>query len=120
MSGECSSGGVQSRPKGRTEILDLLLPMFSGTKGDYGKEVVPPLPLTFDRVNEGRPPSSNAPSLNFQWRYLQISFCISLRTVSPRDFRQLARSRQFASVCLDYSNTGVQLLMHLLKEGPPS
>lgn len=44
-----------------SDVLDLLMPAFSGeTKDDYGKDVDPPLPLSFDRVNEGRPPKSNA------------------------------------------------------------
>ncbi|MCJ1426647.1 hypothetical protein MMC29_004550 [Sticta canariensis] len=30
------------------------------TYSEYGKDVVPPIPLFFDRVNEGRPPNSNS------------------------------------------------------------
>lgn len=37
-----------------SRILDLLMTTFSGTKDEFGKEDVPPLPFSFDRVNEGR------------------------------------------------------------------
>ncbi|KAL2010954.1 hypothetical protein VTN00DRAFT_3672 [Thermoascus crustaceus] len=122
MSAESSFGGDQSPPKGRTEILELLVPFFSGTKDDYGKEDVPPLPLTFDRVNEGRPPSSNALLFKLPVEILanillhipQDSLA-SLAFVN-RDCRQLARSRQFSSIRLDYSDTGLQLIVHLMQE----
>ena len=54
----------------RGKILDLLIPILRGTKDDYGKEIVPPLPLSFERVNEGRPPLSAAPLLNLPFEIL--------------------------------------------------
>ena len=38
-----------------SSIFHLLLPMSSGVKDNYGKEVVPPKALSFDRVNKGQP-----------------------------------------------------------------
>jgi hypothetical protein len=122
MSDEASLQGDQSPPRYRMEILDLLVPIFSGTDDDYGKEVVPPLPLTFDRVNEGRPPSSNALLFKLPMellanilQYIPREDLASLAFVN-RYCRQLARSRQFFSICLDYSDTSFQLLAHLGKE----
>jgi F-box domain len=123
MSDESSSSeGDQSSLQARTEILDLLMPMFSGTKDDYGNEAVPPLPLTYDRVNEGRPPSSDTPLfrlpvelLNAILLHISHDSLASLAQVN-RDCRQLARSRQFASVCLNYSDNSLQLVLHLIKE----
>ena len=43
-----------------SRILELLISMFSGDKDEYAKETVPPLALTFDRVNEGRAPRTSA------------------------------------------------------------
>ncbi|KAL2012916.1 hypothetical protein VTN00DRAFT_441 [Thermoascus crustaceus] len=95
------------------ETFPLLMPIHGGDKDEYGKDVVP-LPLSFDKVNEGRPPSSR--SLLFQLpmellrEILQRVPADSLASLAlvNRDCRQLARSRQFASrldwedkICLD-------------------
>ena len=42
------------------DITHLLMHMFGGSKDEYGKDVVPPYPLLFDRVNEGRLPLSKS------------------------------------------------------------
>ena len=42
------------------DITHLLMPMFGGSKDEYGKDIVPPDPLLFDRVNEGRLSLSNS------------------------------------------------------------
>ena len=44
----------------RHEILDLLLSPYSGVKDEFGKEVVSPLPLSVDRLFEGRKPASSS------------------------------------------------------------
>ncbi|KKA24248.1 hypothetical protein T310_1787 [Rasamsonia emersonii CBS 393.64] len=112
----------------RHKMLDLLIPIpttvetVAGTDS-YGKEVMPPVPLSFDRINEGRPPSSNAPlfelPLEILWRILLYVPSDSLASLAfvNRDCRQLARSRQFVSVSLNYSTTSMRLLDHLLHEG---
>ena len=111
---------------GKRDVLDLLIPLFSGSKDEFGKNVVPPLPLLYDRVNEKRPPlASSAFSILFRLpmellspiiQLLSPTSLASLALVS-RDCRQLARSRQFASVCLDYGKTSFELLRVLLEEG---
>lgn len=105
------------------DIMELLMPMFSGTKDDYEKDTVPPLPLSFDRVMEGRLPTSTAllfqlPSeiLPLILRYLDPSALANLALVNS-DCRQLARSRQFTSIQLDYSNACFGLIQLLLNEG---
>lgn len=105
-----------------TEILELLMPMFSGHKDDYGKDVVPPLPLSFDRVNQGQPPISTAPLFQLPaeilgevLQYIPWS-SLALVALVNRDFRQLARSRQFASVQLDYSDFSLDLVETLMAE----
>jgi hypothetical protein len=45
----------------RRHVMKLMMPTFSGSIDKYGKETVPPLPLSFDKVMEGRPPSTPAP-----------------------------------------------------------
>ena len=84
-------------------VLGFLMPMYCGS----GK--APPVLLFFDRVNEGRPPTSK--SLIFQLPfevlgeitlYLSESSLVALSLVS-KDCCQLARSRRFASVQFNYS-----------------
>lgn len=106
-----------------TEILDVLMSMFSGSKDEYGKEEVPPLPLSFDRVNEGRPPRSSSQLLNLPTeilavitRFVESNSLASLALVNS-DCLQLARSLRFASIKLDYSDTSLHLLNKLLDEG---
>jgi hypothetical protein len=106
-----------------TDVSDLLMPMFSGGPDEYGQEIVPPAPLAFDRVNEGRAPKSNAALLR-----LPVEVLGHISGYAPRDSlaafalvntdcRQLARSRQFASVLLDYSDASLGLIEKLLGEG---
>lgn len=104
------------------DVLGLLLPMFSGSKNNFETERVPRLPLSFDRVNEGRPPVSSAPLfrlpveiLNLINLHVPASSLASFALVN-RDCRQLARSRQFASVKLDYSDVAFEMLRLLAKE----
>ncbi|MCJ1236182.1 hypothetical protein MMC14_004159 [Varicellaria rhodocarpa] len=88
----------------------------------YRKEVVFRRPLSFDRVNEGRPSQSSAQ--NFQLpveilgeilHHIPSASLASLALVN-RDCRQLARSRQFASVLLDYSYYSLDLVDLLYSE----
>lgn len=98
------------------DVLGLLTPITSGS----GK--VPPIPLFFDRVNEGRPPTSK--SLIFQLPfeileeialYLSESSLAALSLVS-KDCCQLARSRRFVSVQFNYSIPQSHLIGKLLDE----
>lgn len=104
------------------DILDLCMHMFSGSKDDYGTEQVPPLPLSFDRVNESRSPRSD--SLLFKFpveilgeilQHVDSSSLASLAFVN-RDCRQWARSRQFASIHCDYGPETIGMLRHLRRE----
>lgn len=106
-----------------SDITDLVESMFRGSKDDYGKDIVPPDPLLFDRVNEGKPPLSNSALfelpleiLGIILQYLPTSSLPTLALVSP-DCRQLARSRQFCSVQFNYSNSTLGLIRQLLREG---
>ena len=105
------------------EILTLLMPMFSGHKDEFGREEVPPLPLSFDRVNNGDPPRSNAPLFRLPFEILSAilqhvaSHSLASLALVNRDCLQLARSRQFASVHLDYSISSSELLKKLAIEG---
>ena len=105
------------------DVMSLTLGMYGGTKDDYGKEVVPPLPLSFDRVNEGRAPTCSMLLFRMPLEIIGLILgYIPLETLSAlalvnRDCRQLARSRQFASVQLDYSDNIFGLIDILLQEG---
>ena len=99
-----------------------LMEMYMYGMDDYGKKIVPPLPLSFDRVNEGRSPLSTAPLFQLPFEILgsilehvSPASLASLALVS-HDCRQLARSRQFASVLLDYSDSSFGLISLLQRE----
>lgn len=88
--------------------------------GDYGKEiVVPPLPLSFDRVNEGRFPRSNSLLFTLPLEVLGIilqlveSDSLPALALVNQDCRQLARSRQFASIELNPSDSCLELIARL-------
>ncbi|CZR53424.1 uncharacterized protein PAC_03302 [Phialocephala subalpina] len=105
------------------DILMLLMPMLPNGKDDYGSSIEPPLPLDFREILEGKPLSSNTCRL-FQLPFeilSDIMRCIdheSLANLAPvnSDSRQLARSMQFVSVVLDYSEESRSLISILLKE----
>lgn len=90
---------------------------------EYRSDVVTgPLPLSFDRVNGGQPPSSTAPLWNFPveilgqiFQYVPHTSLAQVALVNS-DFRQLARSRQFASVRLDSSEHCLDLVEKLVAE----
>lgn len=104
------------------DIFDVLMPMLSGSKDEYGKDIVPPLPLSVDRVMENRPFMSTAPLLQLASEVLAIilsyvdSDSLGNLALVNSDCRQLARSRQFASVCFDYSDAAQDLISLLLEE----
>jgi len=107
----------------RPDILNVSVGKYSDTKDDYGSEIVPPLPLSFDRVNEGRPNRSKAPFLNLPTEILGVILqwtapesLASLALVN-HDCLQLARSRQFSSIQLNYSDSSLGLLGKFLEEG---
>lgn len=116
------------------DIIQLLVPpllshynddyndAYNDATNAYGKEEVPPRPLAFDRVNEGRAPVSEALLFRLPFEIIgQIlenlpqSSLASLALVC-RDSRQLARSRQFASIKLDCSAHSVALVKKLVAE----
>ncbi|KAL8778701.1 MAG: hypothetical protein Q9213_007288 [Squamulea squamosa] len=109
-------------PPHPSAILDLMMPMFSGSKDEFGREVVPPRPLTFDRISEGRLPASNAKLLYLPTEILALVVeAIPQGSLGPfalvnSDCRQLARSRQFASLLFDYSFQTWNILQKLGKE----
>ena len=111
-----------SRAPAGHEILDLMMPMFSGVKDEFGKNLVPPLPLSVDRVFEGRRPASNARLIQLPFEILaQIIQAVPMSSISRfalvnSDCRQLARSRQFASLHFDYSDRSLEIIEHLTKE----
>jgi F-box domain len=109
-------------PHGARNIMSLLMPMFSGNKDEYGKDAVPPLPLSFDRVMEGRPAATSAPLFGLPDEILSIIIqhvdhqsLKSLALVNS-DCRQIARSVQFNSIRLDYGQQSWNLLYILAKE----
>ena len=104
------------------DVLDLMMPMLSGGKDEYGKELVPPLPLLFDRVSEGRKPASGTKLFNVPLEVLALvvqkvpeASLASLALVNS-DCRQLARSRQFASLHFDYSDRTLAIIDKLREE----
>jgi len=107
---------------GDMDILRLLMPMFTCDKDGVGKEDVPPLPLSFDRVNRGQPPRSTAALLSLPYEILGLilvyvnSGSLPALALANHDCLQWARSRQFCSIKLDYSYASVNLVEHLLME----
>ena len=104
------------------DILDLMMPIFSGTKDDFGKELIPPLPLLFDRICEGREPVSRSNLFRLPLEVLALvvqnvpeASLASLALVNT-DCRQLARARQFRSVRLDYSDHALAFIHKLQEE----
>jgi hypothetical protein len=113
---------MEAEERGDTRILGLMMPMLISGKDDFGKVVVPPLPLLLDRVNEGKMLRSTAPFFRAPpevlaeiIQYLDPKSLASFALVNS-DSRQLARSRQFASVLLDYSDSKNSLIKKLLDE----
>ncbi|KAM0800361.1 hypothetical protein BDR22DRAFT_805996 [Usnea florida] len=104
------------------EVLELMMPMISGQKDEFGKELVPPLPLWFDRVSEWRKPVSTTKLLNIPVEVLALVVQkvpeISLASLAlvNSDCRQLARSRQFASLHFDYSDRTLAIIDKLKEE----
>lgn len=91
-------------------------------KDEYGIEETPPGPLDFDSVNENKPSASEAPMFKIPVEILAMivervreSSLATLASVS-RDCRQLARSRQFARIILDYSPYSIALVDKLVAE----
>ena len=105
-----------------SDLMGLMMPILSGTKDDFGKEIEDPIPLSFDRINEGRPFSSDfllsRLPIELVWHIIQLVPQEDLRNLAlvNRDCRQLARSRQFANVRFDYSDSAIGILGVLLKE----
>ena len=98
------------------------MPTFSGTKDDFGKELVPPLPLLFDRVSEGKEPVSGSKLFRLPLELLALvvqnvpeASLASLALVNT-DCRQLARARQFRSLRLDYSDSTLAIIQKLQEE----
>jgi hypothetical protein len=106
----------------RWDILALLTPTLSGTKDTYGNNVISPLPLSLDRVNEGRFPSSDAAIFRLPVELLsKIILCVPQESLASlalvnKDCCQWARSRLFSSVCLDYNARSWSLIARLYAE----
>ena len=105
-----------------TYIIDLLMSSFSGSKDEYGKDVVPPNGLSFDRVMEGKHVISKSPLLAIPIeilrqiiQYLSSNDLRNLIFVNS-DCRQLIKSQQFKSVILDYSLSSSGLVQMLCQE----
>lgn len=105
-----------------SDILDLMLPILTGMKDDFGKELVPPLPLLFDRISEGKEPVSDSKLFRLPLEVLALVFqnvpkesLPSLALVNT-DCRQLARARQFRSLRLDYSDSTLAIIRKLQEE----
>lgn len=103
-------------------IFDLLMSTFSGSIDEYGKDVVPPNALSFDRVMEGKHIVSGSrlfglpvEILGQVVQYLSHTDLQRLALVNS-DCRQLARSQQFKSVLLNYSPNSSSLLWKLFDE----
>lgn len=105
------------------DIKQRLYCISSLPKGNYELEIVPPRPLSFDRVNEGKAPVSQALlfklPLEITGQILEKVPWSSLASLALvcRDCRQLARSRQFASIKLDYRHNSKALVNKLMAEG---
>ncbi|XP_014550185.1 hypothetical protein COCVIDRAFT_116205, partial [Bipolaris victoriae FI3] len=100
----------------------LMMPFFSGTKDDFSKETVEPFPLSFDRINEGQRFSSSfllsRLPVELVWHVIKLVDDEDLGRLAlvNRDCRQLARSRQFATIRLDYSDRSIGILGVLINE----
>ncbi|KAF4626779.1 hypothetical protein G7Y89_g11380 [Cudoniella acicularis] len=88
----------------------------------YGRDLVSSNPISFSQVTESRPRASAAALFRFPSEilgiilsYIDSSSLGSLALVNS-DCRQLARSRQFAGVCFDYSPATSDLISKLLEE----
>ncbi|MCJ1232178.1 hypothetical protein MMC14_000127 [Varicellaria rhodocarpa] len=99
-----------------------LLGLGSDENDERGVPCDPPPPLPFYRVNEGQPPQSNAPLFQLPAeilaeipRYFPSDSLASLALVN-HDCRQLARSRQFVSITLDYRPESLRLVEKLFSE----
>jgi hypothetical protein len=104
------------------DLTGLLMPTFKGLNDNFGREVEAPIPLAFDRINEGQPFTSNfllsRLPIELVWYIIRLvpQGDLSSLALVNRDCRQLARSRQFASVKLDYSDAAIGILDVLVKE----
>lgn len=105
-----------------TYIMDLLMTTLSGCRDEFGKDVVPPNGLSFDRVMEGKHIASKSPLIAIPTEILgQIIQYLSsddLRNLAfvNSDCRQLARSQQFKSVVLGYSPSSSRIVQMLCQE----
>ena len=84
---------------------------------------MPPLPVSFDHVQEGRSSESDTTLfklpievLNLIIQYMASDSLASL-ALANRNCLQMARSRQFVSITLKYNWTGFQIIRKLLNEG---
>jgi hypothetical protein len=104
------------------DLKGLLMPTFKGLNDNFGREVEAPIPLAYDRINEGQPFTSNfllsRLPIELVWYIIRLvpQGDLSSLALVNRDCRQLARSRQFACVKLDYSDAAIGILDVLVKE----
>lgn len=109
-------------PEGVEMLMGLMMPVFSGTQDEYGKEVVPPRSLLFDRVSEGKEPVSRSKLLRLPLEVLALVVqkiaeeSLASFALVNSDCRQLARSRQFTSLHFDYSDRTLAIINKLQEE----
>ncbi|KAG6988921.1 hypothetical protein G7Y79_00068g096200 [Physcia stellaris] len=102
-------------------INNYTMPIFS--KDYRGRERMPPLPVSFDRVKEDRSSESDTTLFKLPIEVLNLiiqhlaSDSLASLALASRDCLQMARSRQFVSITLDYNFTGCQMVLKLLHEG---
>ena len=103
-------------------ITDVLMPVFSGGKDEYAKDLVPPKCLSFDRVLEGECIASRSPLLNLHPEILGLiiqyipNYDLKNLALVNSDCRQWARSQQFKSVLFNYSLNSTGILGRLFAE----
>ncbi|MCJ1383632.1 hypothetical protein MMC17_006746 [Xylographa soralifera] len=109
-------------PRYHGEITDIMMSVFPGARDEYGKDVLLPKCLSFDRVMENRHIVSESRMLNLPVeilgqviQHLAGSDLGNLALVNS-DCQQLARSQQFKSIVLDYSFNSSLLLKKLCNE----
>jgi len=92
------------------------------SKLKFQRDTLPSLPISFDRVLENRNPMSASALFNLPveilgliLKFVESSSLAALAMVNS-DCRQLARSRQFANVRLDFSSSSEALVRLLVSE----